>query len=118
MSLRRNSLSAIHRTYRSHYYRFVYAILTRMTQCHWRGYNAATNSKVRSILSIQYRCADFIEEINPKFTNGSTTALVEASKLRPFRSKGGSLESGHADILQELLRDWGNGDGIVGQALR
>ena len=70
------------------------------------------------ILSTQYRCADFMEQIDPNFTTGSTTALVEASRLRPFRPSGRSLEAEHEDSLRQLLQDWANGDGIAGHALR
>ena len=70
------------------------------------------------IVSVQYRCGDFMEEIDPNFTTGSTTALVERSRLRPFRSTGQRLEGEHVDMLRETMRDWGRGDGIAGRALR
>ena len=70
------------------------------------------------ILSVQYRCADFMEEIDPNFTTGSTAALLDASRLRLFGSTGKSFEAEHADNLRELLQNWANGDGIAGRALR
>ena len=36
------------------------------------------------ILSVQYRGAEFMEEIEPSFKTGMTTALVERSMLMPF----------------------------------
>ena len=70
------------------------------------------------ILSVQYRCADFMEEIAPNFKTGSITTLVDKSMLRPFRNTGQRLESEHVDMLRESIRAWARGNGTVGRALR
>ena len=70
------------------------------------------------VLSVQYRCADFMEEIDPCFATGSTTSLVEASWLRLLPTTNRSLESEDADALRELLCDWENVDGVAARALR
>lgn len=70
------------------------------------------------ILSVQYRGADFMEEIEPNFKARSTTALVEISMLRTFRTTDKSLEAEHADKLREAIRDWPRGQGILGHVLR
>ena len=70
------------------------------------------------ILSVQYRAADFMGEIDPNFKTGMTTALVEKSRLRPFMSAPQRLEDGQVDMLRDFIRDWTKGDGIVDRALR
>ena len=70
------------------------------------------------ILSIQYRGVDFMEEIEPNFRTGSTTALVEANMMRPFWTTAKSLEPEDADTIRNLLLDWSGGDGITRRALR
>ena len=70
------------------------------------------------ILSVQYRAADFMEEIEPNFKNGVVTVLVEKSRLRPFMRTGQRLEDEHVDALRKSIRDWTRGDGLVGRALR
>ena len=70
------------------------------------------------VLSVQYRCADFMEEMEPNFKTGSSTALVESSLMRPFRNTRRPLKAGHADTLRELLLDWSRGDGTARRALR
>ena len=70
------------------------------------------------ILSVQYRGADFMEEIEPNFKSGMTTALVEKSMLRPFMRASQRFDDIQVDMLREFIRDWTKGDGIVRRALR
>ena len=70
------------------------------------------------ITSVQYRGADFMEEIEPNFKTGMTTAPVEKSMLRPFMSAPQRLEDMQVDMLREFIRDWAKSDDIAGRALR
>ena len=70
------------------------------------------------VISVQYRCANFMEQIDPNFKTGSTTDLIEANMLRPFRSQGKTLTVDLVDELREVLTDWSSGDVVVHRALR
>ena len=70
------------------------------------------------VLSVQYREADFMAEIAPRFRATSKLGLFEASMIGPRRAPRNSFEPAHADALREAIRDWTEGHNVHSYALR